>query len=82
MLRDKKRSFKVAGNSNHIFYRYLFSDDFKGKKNIEQARGENPLSMSSLDEIGVLVVDGKFDLYGRILFGNKQILNLLGYSAE
>lgn len=28
--------------------------------------GEN-----TIDDLGVLVVDGNFDLYGRILFGNK-----------
>ena len=37
---------------------------------------------SSTDEIGVIVVDGNFDLYGRIIFGNKLILKILGYRGD
>lgn len=37
---------------------------------------------SSIDDIGILVVDGNFDLYGKMIFGNKQVLKALGYQAE
>jgi hypothetical protein len=33
----------------------------------------------TIDSIGVIIVDGNFDLYGKIIFGNKLILNALGY---
>ena len=32
--------------------------------------------------IGVVVVDGDFDLYGKIIFGNRKLLKLLGCQAE
>ena len=31
-------------------------------------------NQSLLDEVGVIVVNGNFDLYGKILFCNKLIL--------
>lgn len=34
------------------------------------------------DSTGVMLVDGNFDLYGRIIFGNKVVLKLLGYRVE
>lgn len=38
---------------------------------------------NTIDDIGVAVVDGNFDLYGRILFTNKKFLSLLGgYQAS
>ncbi|TNV87532.1 hypothetical protein FGO68_gene3995 [Halteria grandinella] len=33
------------------------------------------------EEIGVMVVDGKFDLYGKVIFGNKYIIQALGYKS-
>ena len=35
-----------------------------------------------IDEIGVLVVDGNFSLYGKILFANKILVKSLGYKTE
>jgi hypothetical protein len=32
-----------------------------------------------IDEVGVIVVDGNFGLYGKIVFANKIVLKLLGY---
>ena len=32
-----------------------------------------------VDLVGVVVVDGNFNLYGKILFANKIIVRLLGY---
>ncbi len=52
---------------------------FKNRSALGSGMNSN---LTSVDDIGVLVVDGDFDLYGRILFGNKQILQLLGYKAE
>jgi PAS domain S-box-containing protein len=37
---------------------------------------------NTIDDIGVVVVDGNFDLYGKIIFGNKKILRVLGYQGE
>jgi hypothetical protein len=37
--------------------------------------------MALLDEVGVVVVDGNFDLYGKIRFTNKIILKQLGYQT-
>jgi PAS domain-containing protein len=37
---------------------------------------------NAIDDIGVVVVDGNFELYGKIIFGNKQILKMLGYQPE
>lgn len=34
---------------------------------------------SLIDEIGCVVVDGNFNLFGKILFANKIISKLLGY---
>lgn len=32
---------------------------------------------NNIDDIGVVVVDGNFDLYGKIIFGNKYLLKIL-----
>ena len=38
------------------------------------------LSKTSLiDEVGVVIVDANFNLYGKMLFANKIILRMLGY---
>lgn len=38
--------------------------------------------MIDVDNVGVVVVDGNFKLYGKIIFANKIILHNLNYSSN
>ena len=46
------------------------------------AMGRKQHKVSLIDEVGVVVVDGNFSLYGKMVFANKIVLKLLGYRAE
>ncbi len=46
------------------------------------ALGRKQQKASLIDEVGVVVVDGNFGLYGKMVFANKIILKLLGYRFE
>ena len=46
------------------------------------AMGRKQHKISLVDEVGVVVVDGNFSLYGKMVFANKIVLKLLGYRAE
>ena len=46
------------------------------------AMGRKQHKVSLVDEVGVVVVDGNFSLYGKMVFANKIVLKLLGYRAE
>lgn len=43
------------------------------------AMGRKQHKVNLIDEVGVVVVDGNFGLYGKMLFANKIVLKLLGY---
>lgn len=50
--------------------------------NIGSFGSRNQQKSSLIDEIGVVVVDGNFSLYGKIVFANKIITKMLGYQNQ
>lgn len=74
-MRDSRQSQKIAQRMESNL-----SDSVNGS--IVSGFQRLKFKENSIDDIGLVVVDGNFDLYGRIIFGNKKILQILGFQAE
>eukprot|EP00347_Sterkiella_histriomuscorum_P021489 403333800 len=70
------------------FYTIVLRDQNQGQIILKHMLNMRSLGMQSIlknnqiDETGLVIVDGNFTLYGKILFTNKTILKLLNYKPE